>query len=116
MDDEVYFIEVSNIDKDAVRPLMRDWDHDHLVTTMTCRLSIAGRLAQERSAAYLESRQLAEELLLYWLPSLKKRPYGDFNATVKSESAGAYKRRWCEKRSLVAKQLLKGRGHETPET
>lgn len=111
MHDKVYFIEVSNIDKNAIRPQMRDWDCDHLISTMTFRLSVAGRLAYERSAAYLETRQLAEDLMIYWLPSLNARSYGDFNVAVKSETANAYKRRWCLKISLEAKLLLKSKEH-----
>ncbi len=89
----VYFIKVSGVSKEKVHRgfiYMDEWQEPD---TYTLFLAITGRLSnKETNRANLDSQELADQLLAYWLPGLKSRGWGDFKAKVVCERAN----KWVE--------------------
>ena len=48
------------------------------------RISIGGRLTDTLKKSLVETRELAEKLLKFWIPKLESRGYGVFSTEVKA--------------------------------
>ncbi|MDQ2077363.1 hypothetical protein [Marinimicrobium sp. ABcell2] len=70
------------------------------------RLSVSGRAATNRStAAWLNSRELAEAFLAYWEPRLKSR-WAEAEFEIIEEIAGGWQKRWMAEASIKAVDMI----------
>jgi len=101
---KVYSISIAGLSQKFVHPSLRHpYDETALVTS---NLSVGGRLAhQGKSIAWLDTRDLAERLLTYWMPQLKAR-WPNFEAKIFEEIASKDQIRWMKSTSTEAEDLL----------
>jgi hypothetical protein len=100
----VYSITISGLSQNFVHPSLRHpYDESALITS---KLSVSGRLAQQgKSIAWLDTRELAEKLLGYWMPQLKAR-WPSFDVQIFENIASKDQIRWMKKSSKDAKDIL----------
>jgi hypothetical protein len=100
----VYSITISGLSQSSVHPSLRHpYDESALITS---NLSVGGRLAQQgKSIAWLDTRELAEKLLVYWMPQLKAR-WPSFEANIFKNIASKDQIRWMKKSSKDAETIV----------
>lgn len=104
----VYSVLIRGISQSQVHPTLRDPFNE--TATVDVRLSLKGRGASSRSTiAWLNSRELAESLLAYWLPQLEAR-WGQFEHEILEEPADKWQQRWMAKASETAEELVSDGG------
>lgn len=108
-----YSIVIKNLPQKHLHPSIRHgFDDDQAL--MDVSLSVKGRPATNRSTtAWLESKELAEELVAYWRPQLEAR-WGMFEHLIAEEVADKWQQNWLITCSNAARQLLGGADHKAP--
>lgn len=100
----VYSVLIRGISQSQVHPSLRDPFRG--TETIDVRLSLKGRGASSRSTiAWLNSRELAESLLAYWLPQLEAR-WGQFEHEIQETAADKWQQRWAAEASVKAEELV----------
>jgi len=103
-----YFVEIVLHEKENV-PINLRPDCWPVEECYSFRISIGGRLTDTLKKSLVETRELAEKLLEFWMPKLESRGYGVFATEVKAVSLGKWETNWMmSNRDLLKEKLSLG--------
>ena len=100
-----YYVEIVLHEKESVPINLRPgcWDIEE---RFSFRISIGGRLTDTLKKSLVETRELAEKLLEFWMPKLESRGYGVFSTEVKAVRLGKWEENWMITNTALLNEKL----------
>ena len=102
---EGYYVEIALQDKEAI-PINLRPDCWAVEERFPFHLSVGGRLTDTFKKSLVETRDLAEKLLVLWTPKLESRGYGMFSTEIKAVHLGKWETKWVINNTSLLKERL----------